>query len=108
MKLWFEKVFTSGWAYGPGGDALRGKRCLWVVTTGGDERDYSPWGLHLEPFDAFMPAIRQTAQFCGMQWLEPLVVHDAHRIDAARLEEFGARYRERLLALNAEDVDRHA
>ena len=108
MKLWFEKVLTSGWAYGPGGDALRGKRCLWVVTTGGDERDYSPWGLHLEPFEAFMPAIRQTAQFCGMQWLEPIVVHDAHRIDAVRLEECGARYRERLVALSAEDGDRHA
>lgn len=108
MKLWFEKVLAPGWAYGPGGDALRGKRCLWVVTTGGDERDYSPWGLHLERFDAFMPVIRQTAQFCGMQWLDPIVVHDAHRIDAARLEVFAARYRECLVALNAENGDRHA
>jgi glutathione-regulated potassium-efflux system ancillary protein KefF len=108
LKLWFEKVLTSGWAYGPGGDALRGKRCQWVVTTGGDERDYSPWGLHLEPFDAFMPVIRQTAQFCGMVWLDPIVVHDAHRIDAARLDAFGARYRQCLVALNAEDGDHHA
>ena len=44
QKLWFEKVLTPGWAYGPGGDALRGKGCLWVVTTGGDETDYRPAG----------------------------------------------------------------
>lgn len=108
LKLWFEKVLTAGWAYGPGGEALRGKRCLWVVTTGGDERDYSPWGLHLETFDAFMPAIRQTARFCGMVWLEPLVVHDAHGVDAAGLDAHGARYRARLVALSAEDGARHA
>jgi glutathione-regulated potassium-efflux system ancillary protein KefF len=108
LKLWFEKVLTPGWAYGPGGDALRGKCCLWVVTTGGDERDYSPWGLHSESFDAFTPAIRQTARFCGMEWLDPIVVHDAHRIDVARLEAVAARYREVLVALKAQDVDRHA
>ena len=108
MKLWFEKVLTPGWAYGPGGEALRGKRCLWVVTTGGDERDYSPWGLHLETFDAFIPVVRQTARFCGMRWLDPLVVHDAHGIDAARLDAFGAQYRARLAVLVAEDAASHA
>lgn len=25
LKGWFERVFTRGWAYGPGGDGLRGK-----------------------------------------------------------------------------------
>src|SRR5689334_974242 len=46
LKLWFEKVLTLGWAYGRGGDALRGKRCLWAVTTGGDEFAYSEDGMH--------------------------------------------------------------
>jgi glutathione-regulated potassium-efflux system ancillary protein KefF len=102
LKLWFEKVLTSGWAWGPGGDALRGKRCLWVVTTGGDALDYSPAGIHRHAVDAFAPAVRQTAEFCGMVWLEPVIVQAARQLDAAALAERGRRYRARLEALASE------
>ena len=105
LKLWFEKVLTSGWAWGPGGDALRGKRCLWVVTTGGDGQDYLASGIHGHAFEAFMPAVRQTAQFCGMEWLEPLVIHEARQLDAAALAAWGVVYRERLDTLAAQDGD---
>ncbi len=103
MKLWFEKVLQHGWAYGPGGTALRGKRCLWVVTTGGDEEGYAPSGAHRHPFASFVPAVRQTAQFCQMTWLDPIIVPGAHRIETADLEALGARYRARLEALRDDD-----
>ena len=32
MKHWFDKVLEQGWAYGEGGTALAGKRCLWAPT----------------------------------------------------------------------------
>ena len=35
LKHWFDVVLLRGWAYGEGGDALQGKHCLWVTTTGG-------------------------------------------------------------------------
>jgi glutathione-regulated potassium-efflux system ancillary protein KefF len=105
LKLWFEKVLTAGWAYGPGGVALRGKGCLWVVTTGGEADDYVPDGIHQHIFEAFMPVVRQTALFCGMSWLEPMVVHGAHRLTAAELAEIGARYRACLAALVAAESD---
>ncbi len=101
LKLWFEQVLTDGWAYGPGGDALRGKPCLWVVTTGGDDGDYAPHGMHGHVFDAFAAVVRQTARFCGMRWLDPLVVHAASRLDDEALHVWGERYRERLVALGA-------
>jgi glutathione-regulated potassium-efflux system ancillary protein KefF len=96
LKLWFEKVLTPGWAWGPGGDTLRGKRCLWVVTTGADEEAYSPGGAHRHEFEAFVQPVRQTAEFCGLRWLEPIVVHGAHRIPTETLETIGAAYRARL------------
>jgi glutathione-regulated potassium-efflux system ancillary protein KefF len=108
FKLWFEKVLTAGWAYGPGGVALRGKPCLWVVTTGGNELDYTPAGAHRHIFDTFAAVVRQTAQFCGMLWLEPFVVHGALGLDEAALEEFGGRYRAYLTALRAEEARLHA
>src|SRR4030095_201336 len=35
LKLWLDEVLESGWAFGPGGTALRGKSLLVVVSTGG-------------------------------------------------------------------------
>ncbi len=80
FKLWLEQVLVKGWAYGEGGGALSGKDCLWVTTTGGDEAAFSPAGRHAHAFDAFVPAMEQTARFCGMRWLDPFVVHGAHII----------------------------
>jgi glutathione-regulated potassium-efflux system ancillary protein KefF len=96
LKLWFERVLINGWAWGPGGERLRGKRCLWAVTTGGDELDYSPDGIHGQAFAAFEPVVRQTAEFCGMTWLEPFIVPGARQLDPETLREHGRRYRARL------------
>ncbi len=103
LKLWFEKVLLVGWAYGPEGTALHGKKCLWVPTTGADERGYSVQGEHTFPFEAFMPVVQQTARFCGMTWLEPLVLHGAHRISQEELRAFAARYRARLESLVSDE-----
>ena len=105
LKLWIDKVLTLGWAFGEGGDALRGKTCLWVVTTGGDERAYSPGGMHDHPFEVFVPAMRQTAALCGMRFAEPFVLHGAHRQSSASLAEAGRAYRARVTAI-LEEIER--
>ncbi|MBL8389480.1 MAG: NAD(P)H-dependent oxidoreductase [Hydrogenophaga sp.] len=78
MKHWFEQVLAYGWAYGPGGDALRGKTAWWVTSAGGQLGDYTPGGSHGRPFTDFVPPVEHTARFCGMHWLEPFVVHGGH------------------------------
>ena len=97
LKLWFEAVLTNGWAYGSG-NALAGKDCIWVTSTGATAQDYQADGKHQHEFGAFVPGVKQTAQFCGMRWLEPLVVHGAHRLDRSALEQHGVSYRARLEA----------
>ena len=99
LKHWFDKVLVKGWAYGSGGDALEGKPCLWVPTTGGDEHAYSEAGRHHHPFTSFSPVVEQTARYCGMQWLEPFVVHGAHLIDDASLDARAEALRARLMEL---------
>jgi putative NADPH-quinone reductase len=101
LKHWFDKVLARGFAYGEGGKALWGKRCFWVVTTGGDERAFSAHGMHGRPFREFMPVVEQTALFCGMSWEEPLVVYGAHRLAPSELELAARDYRERLASLVA-------
>jgi glutathione-regulated potassium-efflux system ancillary protein KefF len=95
LKHWFDRVLTRGWAYG-GGTALAGKRCLWVVTTGGDDDAFRPDGMHGHAFEAFVPHVKQTARFCGMRWEEPLVLRGAHHVGDDALVAAGEAYRERL------------
>jgi glutathione-regulated potassium-efflux system ancillary protein KefF len=99
LKHWFDKVLARGWAYGDGGHALRGKRCLWVVTTGGDDDAYSADGIHGRPLDEYVPVIEQTAIFCGMRWEPPLIVQGVHGLSDADLGAVARTYRERLRAL---------
>ena len=100
MKHWFDEVLVGGWAHGEGGTALAGKDCLWV-TTGGDALAYTPEGRHAHPFAAFVPVVEQTARYCGMNWLEPFVVHGAHEVPDEALRQAGRDLRSRLEAWQA-------
>ncbi|HYP99829.1 MAG TPA: glutathione-regulated potassium-efflux system oxidoreductase KefF [Polyangiaceae bacterium] len=102
MSLWFEKVLARGWAYGKGGEALRGKACLWVPTTGGDPNAYSEGGMHGHSFDKYIPPVEQTARFCGMHWQAPLILHGSHHTTDEQLRSHGLEYRDRLSAFLAE------
>lgn len=86
MKQWLDDVLTVGWAYGPGGSALRGKDLWLVASTGGASEAYSPAGYNRYFFDAFLPPYEQTAALCGMRFLPPFVLHGAHRLSDADLD----------------------
>ena len=96
MKLWLDEVFAFGWAYGPGGEALRGKDLWLAASTGGPEQSYRPDGYNRYFFDAFLHPYEQTAALVGMRWLPPLMLHGAHRVDEQRLEAHAALFLERL------------
>jgi glutathione-regulated potassium-efflux system ancillary protein KefF len=99
LKHWFDKVLLRGWAYGDGGRALHGKRCLWVATAGGDDDAYSASGMHGHAFEHYVPVVEQTAVFCGMRWEPPLIVRGVHGLSEDELAAAARTYRERLQAL---------
>jgi glutathione-regulated potassium-efflux system ancillary protein KefF len=96
MKLWVDEVFAFGWSYGPGGTALRGKDLWLVASTGGPEDSYQPQSYNRYFFDAFLPPYEQTAHLCGMRFLPPMLLHGAHRAEAAEIEAHVAVYAQRL------------
>jgi len=96
LKLWADEVLSFGWAYGPGGTALRGKDLWLVVSTGGSEQAYRPDGLNRYFFDAFLPPYEQTAQLVGLRFLPPLVLHGAHRASAAQIDAHAQTFASRL------------
>jgi glutathione-regulated potassium-efflux system ancillary protein KefF len=98
LKLWLDDVLAFGWAYGPGGTALRGKHWWLVASTGGPEDSYRPAGYNRYFFDAFLPPYEQTARLTGMRWLPPLVLHGAHRVDDPTLAAHAELFLQRLAA----------
>lgn len=96
MKLWVDDVLSFGWAYGPGGIALRGKDLWLVATTGGPAESYHPGSYNRYFFDDFLPPYEQTANLCGLRFLPPLLLHGAHRAEEAEVEAHLAVYAERL------------
>lgn len=96
LKLWFDDVLAEGWAFGSR-RALAGKDCLWVTTTGGGTDAFRPSGRHGHPFDAFATPVAQTARFCGMNFLPPIVVYASHRQERDELQRHAQAYRAQLM-----------
>lgn len=104
LSLWFEKVLSYGWAYGHDAEgrrarALQGKRLLWAVTTGGSEVAYSVSGYNEHTLKEMAVPIRQTAAYCGLEWLEPHVLYGTGQLDDVTLARAAQAYRARLVRL---------
>ena len=96
LKLWVDEVLSFGWAYGPGGTALRGKDLWLVASTGGPEDSYRPDSYNRYFFDAFLPPYEQTAALCGLRFLPPLILHGAHKASLADIDGHAAAFTARL------------
>jgi glutathione-regulated potassium-efflux system ancillary protein KefF len=104
MKLWLDEVLERGWAYGPGGTALRGKSLLVAASTGGRAESYSPEGAHQHEADVFLLPLAQTARLCGMNWLAPAIVHNAHHLEPDELARYIDEVKARLRAAAQADL----
>lgn len=76
FKAWVEKVFTYGFAFGPGGDMLKGKKLLLSITLGGSNEAYSAEGQHRYPVETFLLPLELFVKYCGMQCLPPVYSYE--------------------------------
>ena len=81
LKEWIDLVLQYGFAYGPGGDKLNGKKILSVITTGASKEAYTLEGHNKYSIREFLLPFEQTANLCMMQFLPPLVIHDAIKMN---------------------------
>jgi NAD(P)H dehydrogenase (quinone) len=103
LKGWIDRVFTSGFAYGPGvappygEDApLSGRRALLSVTYGARERSFSADGIHGRLQDVLHPLQHGLLRFTGMAPLEPFAVPEANALPAERFADAREVYARRL------------
>lgn len=98
LKAWCDDVLELGYAYGPHGTALKGKDFLLSITAGGPHESYQASGYNNFEITQFLPPYIQTANLCGMKWLDPIILHSAIRANDEQLEAHAEKVRERLVA----------
>jgi glutathione-regulated potassium-efflux system ancillary protein KefG len=99
IKQWQDLVLEHGWAYGSKGTALKGKKWIQVISSGGSAEAYKETGRNKFPLTQFLLPFRQTAALCGMEFLPPFVVHGTHRLNDADIELHALQYEQLLFAL---------
>ncbi len=105
VKQWEDLVLEHGWAYGTGGTALRGKRWLSAISTGGREEAYQHEGHNRFTIRELLAPLEQTARLCGMDFLPPFVVHGTHRLTSTDIAAAAVEYRAVVEALRDDRLD---
>ena len=67
LKQWLDDVLAYGWAYGEK-QALKGKKLMLAVTTGGGEEFYQKDGLAGHTVAEFLVAYETIASYLGMRY----------------------------------------
>lgn len=77
LKKWQDIVLEYGWAFGPGGDKLKGKEYVSAITVGGPEISYHSGGYNNFTIDEFIRPAQQLSNLTGMKFLRAFKVHEA-------------------------------
>lgn len=100
LKDWMDLVLEHGFAYGEGGEALKGKSLLCAITTASPESAYSSHGFQQYPLRTFLTPLEQTARLCQMRFLPPYVLYEALKAsEDEHLERHEHGYKRLLLGL---------
>jgi len=106
VKEWQDLVLEYGWAYGKGGDKLKGKLTLNAISTGGPQFAYRKDGYNRFTMRELLSPFDQTAHLCGMKFLAPFVLHSSLRVETdEHLAPHAEAYRRLLEALRDETLD---
>jgi len=92
MKQWIDIVLEFGWAYGPGGTALKDKIVFNVITTGGANATYNTAGHNRYTIPEYLRPFEQTAHLCKMIYFPPFLVQGSHRLTDEDLQRFSEQY----------------
>ena len=105
LKEWQDLVLEHKWAYGKEGVALRGKKLLSTVSTGGRESLFRKGGFNRFTMKEFLAPVDQLAYLCGMDYLPPFVVHGTHVLTESEIGRHAEDYAAIVTALRDNRVD---
>lgn len=88
LKAYLNEVWAYGWAYGPGGEALQGKKMQVITTTGAPEQAYSRDSHVQSTIDDVLSPMKASALYVGMEYQAPIVFFEAIAPSADKLDGF--------------------
>ncbi len=92
LKAYLNAVWTYGWAFGPGGEALKGKQLQVVTTAGASEFTYSHEGLLNSTMEEVLTPMKASALYVGMHYRQPLAFYEVAARNKDKLSEFQTRF----------------
>lgn len=96
LKKWFDDVLTYGWAFGPGGEHLKGKEFVVATTTGGPENGYRSGGDNWFTISELIRPIQATLIRCNGTFLPIFVTYNASYGTETYLSQEAKRYAEHI------------
>ncbi|BCA39893.1 NAD(P)H-dependent oxidoreductase [Kluyvera ascorbata] len=98
LKAYLNAVWTYGWAFGPGGEALKDKQLQIVTTAGASEFTYSHDGLLNSTMEEVLTPMKASARYVGMRYRQPLAFYEVAARNKDKLSEFQTRFAAELRA----------
>ena len=93
LKQWMDEVLLRGWAYGRGGDKMKGKQLALAISAGIKEEDYRVDGLYQSTIEQLSLPIKVTAQYIGAEVKAIFCVYDMeYNPSPERIEESALDY----------------
>lgn len=102
MREYFDRVLEFGWAYGPGGDALKGKEFLVAISVGAPEYSYKGGSYNNFTITELLRPLEATANAIQMVYLPYFALFDIPRLSDKDIQESAKRY---IQHINNEDIN---
>ncbi|WNR43068.1 NAD(P)H-dependent oxidoreductase [Paenibacillus roseipurpureus] len=85
LKEWFDVVLSYGWAYGEGGDKLRGKELGLAVSTFGPEQSYQHSGYNRYTMEELLKPFQATSNLIGTKFMTPYILNGVMHVNDEEL-----------------------
>jgi len=105
LKQWFDIVITFGWGFGPGAVALKNKKFLLVVSSGGPKKAYQPEGSNRHTLNQLLAPLEESAHFCQMEYLPPFVIHGSLSMPEQHIRQYCEDYIRVIMGLRDDNLD---
>lgn len=80
LKEWIDQVFTYGFAFGPDGSQLKGKKLLFSITAGATAESYTPTGFNFMPLEEYQRAFEHAFKAAEMDILDTVITYEMNAI----------------------------
>lgn len=97
LKTWLDEVLLFGWAYGPGGTALKNKEIGIVTTTGGAKEAYQKQGTNGFTVEEYLLPMIKSIHYIGANYMGLVSLNNAFNLQPEEVKTAKIEYEKLVL-----------